>query len=94
VHEIEVPVGPSKFVGPVSLQIVARERIQLGQAFGAETGDPGQKLDIGAVLGVIAAELGDDDVVQLDRERCDGLAAKYSRGPSWTQGSLVTTSSR
>ena len=72
-HEIEVPVGLFKFVGPVGLHLVARERVQLGQALVAEPGNPGQKLDIGAVLGVITAELGDDDVVQLDRERCDGL---------------------
>jgi hypothetical protein len=65
-HEVEVSVGLFKFVGPVTRQVVARERIQLGQALVAETGDPGQKLDIGAVFGVITAELGDDDVVQLD----------------------------
>ena len=60
-HEIEVPVDLFEFVGPVGLQIVARERIQFGQALVVETGDPCQELDIGPVLGVITAELGDDD---------------------------------
>jgi hypothetical protein len=68
-HQIEIPICPFQFVRPVHFQVISRERIKGGQALLLKSGDAGQKLDVRTILGVVATQLGDDDVVQLDCKR-------------------------